>query len=249
MQAGVDLGGTKLLILLEDDGGARTVHRLPTGPAFGPAELTAALKSVLPPGTLTGIAIPGLVDATGHIVESDVLPRLNGWNPVHAGLAAIAMNDGEAALSAFAAAFPPDATLAVVGAGTGTAAALQVAGVTLRRHRPLSGELGLAPFGHDGTLDDHASGAAILRAGATPESIARAGAALGVGLATLVHIVHPEAIGLYGGALRHPGYLDAAHAELRRRALPALLAQTRVSPVDDPDTVAARGALREARRK
>lgn len=266
---GLDLGGTKLLALAYTEAGPRRWH-FSTGPGCTPAELVSYFTGVMaelePLGSVTaGLAVPGIVTAEGTVAESDVLPSLAGWSPREAipgwRLNAV-LNDGDAALVEVAAGLAPTATVAAIGAGTGTAAALQIGGVRLRQLRPYAGELGYVPFGREGILDDHAPGAAILRrlalsptavqaglaAGdvAVTEAIRRAGEAFGLGLATLINLIHPERIGLYGGTLRYDGYLAAALAAVEQAAHPLLRPGCEILVVPEAEEIVARGALRQA---
>lgn len=241
---GVDIGGTKLLILAED---GRT-WRFPTGKECGPAEIEGHVRAVMAElggeEFAWGIAVPGLVGTDGSVVACDVLPRLEGWRPREVFPGAAVMNDVDGALVGMAAGERPDATIAVVGAGTGIAAAIQVGGVRLRTLRPFAGELGYIPCGLGGTLDERAAGAVVARNGNARE----AGEYFGTGLVTLLHLVHPEKIGLYGGALRHPGYLEAALEVVERLALPAMRAGCRIEVLPDADLAVARGVLGAATR-
>jgi len=251
---GVDLGGTKLLILAETPAGDRT-WKFPTGHGFTPANFDAHLAAVAaelaPAPILYGLAVPGLVNAAGVVGPCDVLPLLNGWQP---RAAAAVLNDGQAALTAYAASCTPASTIAIAGSGTAIAAALQLAGQRI----PYT-ELGYVPYGPQGTLDDAASGAALLArlALTAPElaerlsrhdpaataAVRAAGDAFGAGIATLINLFRPERIGLYGGTLSYRGYLTAALAAVDRRALPALRAACRVELAPQPELLAARGAL------
>ncbi|MBL8179422.1 MAG: ROK family protein [Bryobacterales bacterium] len=267
LHLGVDLGGTKLLVAAYDSDRNPRVWRFATGPEFGPAEIGNVIALVKREtghagAAVIGLAVPGLVDDTGTVLESDVLPRLAGWRP---DWASAVLNDGEAALVSVAAGEKPEATLAAVGCGTGIVAAIQVAGVRLRRFRPFAGELGVAPCGREGTFDELASGNALLQRlkldaeeitartqrgdEQCRKAIRAAGEAFGIGLTTLLHLVHPGRIGLYGGTLRYPGYLEAAMTMLNEKAHPILLRQCRVEMMRDTDLVVAQGALREALRR
>ncbi len=240
---GVDLGGAKLLVLAGTPAGERS-WKFSTGPGFTPADFTAHLATILaelaPAEVVCGIAVPGLVAADGAIGPCDVLPLFTGWRPS----AAAVLNDGQAALTAYAANAAPDATVAIVGSGTAIAAAIQVAG---RRIGPQS------------ILDDVASGVALLArlnltAAELAESLSRhdtvtiaavrsAGDAFGAGLATLINLLRPERIGLYGGTLSYRGYLTAALSAVERRAVPALRSTCRVELAPQPELIVARGAL------
>lgn len=250
---GVDLGGAKLLVLAGTPAGERS-WKFSTGPGFTPADFTAHLATILaelaPAEVVCGIAVPGLVAADGAIGPCDVLPLFTGWRPS----AAAVLNDGQAALTAYAANAAPDATVAIVGSGTAIAAAIQVAG----RRIPAT-ELGYVPYGPQSILDDVASGVALLArlnltAAELAESLSRhdtvtiaavraAGDAFGAGLATLINLLRPERIGLYGGTLSYRGYLTAALSAVERRAVPALRSTCRVELAPQPELIVARGAL------
>jgi predicted NBD/HSP70 family sugar kinase len=265
IRIGADLGGTKLLLLAEWEGG-RSLVRAATGAAFGPPELEAAMASFragLPAAPqVVGIAFPGLVGEDGTAVACDVLPRFVGWRP--AGGAAI-VNDCEAALLAESAAHPPGTALAVVVAGTGIGAAFQEGGRPLRGGHGWAGELGSIPIATAGgarKLDALASGEAILaRAGGTfadlegrldagdPAAAALvrdAGEALGLGLAAVIQILDPAVLALGGGVLALPGYLEAAMASAGAHTLPAMWAACAVGRLQDGELAAARGAARAA---
>lgn len=259
LRRGIDLGGTKLLILDQDAaaGEPPRVRRYATGPAFTPADLIALVEA-LPAAACTGVAVPGLVNGSGEVAESDVLPAFTGWSAPSGWRI---LNDGEAGLLSTAP-FAHEVSM-VVGVGTGIVSSLQVGGRRLRGLRPFAGEFGHMPLGTSGqTLDDAASGAAILRraGGAAPEAIhtalregqaphlreilREAGEALGAGLAMLIQVIHPEWIGLYGGTLQYPGYLDAALQATLRLTDAGLRRQCAIEMLPDPHTAVARGALR-----
>ena len=260
VHVGADLGGTKLLLLAEWDGG-RSLVRVPTGGGFGPAELEAAVdgfRDTLPAADGLGVAFPGLVDAGGTVVACDVLPRFVGWRPAE-GVAIL--NDCEAALRAEARAHPDKAALAVIVAGTGIGAAFRVDGRILRGGHGWAGELGSVPIAggeSPRTLDALASGAAILaRAGGTyaalesrlaggdgaAAAIVRdAGTAFGLGLAAVIHLLDPDVLALGGGVLALEGYLESALLSARAATLPAMWAACAVGRLQDGELAAARGA-------
>lgn len=274
MKVGVDLGGTKLLMLAESADG-RSVSRLPTGTAFGPADLEAAVAGFVaslpaPPKAL-GIAFPGLVDADGTVVACDVLPGLVGWRAPRtvAGPWSFAIvNDCEAVLIAEARELDPGTTLAVVVVGTGIGAAFQVDGQVLRGAKGWAGELGSIPIASGGavrTLDQLASGQAILEqaccGAAELEGLAArgdarilgilrdAGAALGLGLAAVVQLMNRSVLALGGGVLRLPGYSDAARESARAHTLRPMWEACAVRTLRDGEHAAAMGAALAAARK
>lgn len=269
---GIDLGGTKLLLVAETEGG-RVVERLPTGLAFGPADLEAAIRSFtaamdVSAGAL-GIAVPGLVRA-GEVVACDTVPRLVGWRPPY-GLGGAALvtvvNDGDAALAFESADAPSGATLAVVLAGTGIGAAFQVDGRPCRGTSGWAGELGSIPIATGDVtrpLDALASGEALVRrlGGSGAEVAARvaagdrracaavqdAGRALGLGLATMIHLLNPSQMAVGGGLTRLPGYLEAAVLSAQRHTLPPLWEACTVRAMREGDLAVALGAALAARR-
>jgi glucokinase len=265
---GIDIGGTKLLILA----GAHRV-RVPTGPEADGATLEAAIRAELARlalrPSLLGIAIPGLVDADGRVEMSGVLPRLAGWRPAEAladlGCRVHALNDAEAALVEEAHALPPGATAGIVMAGTAIGAAFRVEGVPLRGARGWAGELGFMPLATaDGVkrLDDLAGGRFIAaRLGtdgaglqqraqqgdaAALAAIREGGAALGLALAGLVNLLNPHLLVLGGGTMSLPGYESALRDAVARYALPPLLASCELRRAAGGPSVVALGALRAA---
>jgi len=258
---GVDIGGTKMLVVAYTPR-ERLVWKFPTGVDADARVILGRLSSVVETldAPVAGIAVPGIVDSTGSILDCDVLPKLRGWNPSNdiAGVRAV-LNDGEAALHSVAEGEGAEATVAAIGSGTGIAAAFQVAGKRLRHYRPYAGELGYAPFGLAGIFDEFASGASLVaKLGTTPETIAAlldagdarcadavrsAGHAFGASLVTVLHLLHPEKIGLYGGVLRYTGYLNAAFETLQRMAHPLLRESSRIVVMPEPEYVVANGAI------
>lgn len=246
---GIDVGGTKLLIRAFSPSGVQQ-WRFPTGISATPAALSDPIESIRQTtgATIAGIAIPGLVHPDGTVIDSDVLPALNGWNPMRdLGLNAV-RNDGDAALETVAWQAGPKSTVAVLGAGTAIAAAIQVGGERLRAHRPYATELGYVPFGTEGRIDDHAAGMFLAErlklAPGSPEAqqaVAEAGRAFGIAILTVLHLIHPSHIGLYGGALRYAGYLEAALETVAAQGHPAMLPGCQIAVVEDPDHVVADG--------
>ncbi|MFM7346087.1 MAG: ROK family protein [Tagaea sp.] len=251
---GADLGGTKLRIV-RFEGRLAHVREIPTGPAFGRAALARALAGI--DGTF-GLAVPGLVSRR-RIVACDVLPGIAG-----AGFprAAALLNDARAAAVAELEDLPRGGTAAIVMIGTAIGAALIADGRILDGAHGFAGELGYLPMG-DGTLDEAAGGAAILRrakcdaptlklrllAGdaVAHAGVVRAGAALGAGLAALANLIDPERITLGGGTLLWPGYIAAAKTEFRRRTLAPIAKRCLLRRTPWGANVVARGAALAAR--
>jgi len=271
MNIGVDLGGTKLL-LVSDEAGKRVVERVPTGPSFDGRALEAAVERFIrardTAPTAVGVAVPGLV-GPGPVIEAcDVLPALVGWRPPESlvGRWRFAMiNDAAAALAEEYHDAAPGTTGAVVMAGTGIGAALIIRGRPFGGASGWAGELGSIPIATaDGVrrLDQIASGQALttrlsLDGGAVRaraeggdeavrQAIREAGRALGLGLATLVHVVNPERVAIGGGLIDLPGYLQSALESAQRHTLPELWRACAVHRVREAELVAALGAARFA---
>ena len=266
MNVGIDIGGTKLLILAGEHSA-----RLPTGPTATAAQIERAIRQQLQawgiePGAI-GIAIPGLVDREGRVQISNVLPGLNGWHPREAladfACPVLALNDAEAALVEESQDLTPDATVALVMAGTAIGAAFRVQGQPLRGASGWAGELGFFPQRRGEALlrlDELAGGrhiaaslgldgaqlAAAAKQGdaAALAAIAAGGEALGLALAGVVNLFNPDRLVLGGGALELPGYEAAALAALQAMALPPLLAACELRRSDAGPEVVARGAMR-----
>lgn len=270
MHVGVDIGGTKMLLIAGADAGIRkqvATGRAATAGAIA-REIVAFVERLPAPASSIGVAVPGLVHGA-RVEDCDVLPALAGWSPGDAlpiDAPVSVLNDAEAALVEEASTLGAGATAAVVVVGTGIGAAFQVDGRIVRGAAGWAGELGFSPISTaDGvrTLDELASGAAILerlslaadavqaRAQGGDErvlaALRSAGMAFGLGLATLVNLLNPELIALFGGTLRFPTYLDAALESARRHAHPMLLSRCAIRLAADPSTLVARGALRRAR--
>jgi glucokinase len=158
-----------------------------------------------------------------------------GRVPVHA------LNDVDAGLIEELWDLPavPAIPAVLVLAGTGIGAALAIGGTPYRGADGWAGELGSIPIQageRTATLDELASGASLTaRLGIDGETlasraaagdaevlraIAAAGAALGLGLATVVNLLNPRLLVVGGGTVALPGYLDAALASAARTAMP-----------------------------
>jgi predicted NBD/HSP70 family sugar kinase len=274
LQVGIDIGGSKMLLLalaeplrMRIDGDRQIRDRIATGKDFSAADVQAEIERfvrTLPtlPRSI-GIAIPGLVDRHGVVIACDVLPELVGWQPARA-LSSIcgvyALNDAEAALVQVVADLQPQKVIAVVMVGTGIGAAIWINGTIFRGASGWAGELGSMPMGDGRTLDECASGAAILRelgvsvevldgmvAGGeivALETIEQAGSALGMGLATLINLLNPDVIVLAGGTLRWRGYLEAAFQSAQKYSLPDLWAACQMQTSPHGSDLVALGAAR-----
>ena len=273
---GVDIGGTKLLLVVLRRGD-RELHRVLTGPGIGPEFVEREVRSLLskldaPPAAL-GVALPCWVDIDGAVTGCDTFPRLEGWRATRAfadlGCPVLALNDADAALAEETHALEPEATSVIVMAGTWIGTAVRANGGPLRGTRGWAGEFGYAPIavegGHVARLDQLAGGEAIARRLGTdgeglhertvrgdPEALAavrEAGRALGLGLAALVNLLNPGLLVLGGGALDLPGYREAALETAELYSIPDLWRVCTIRPARTGAAVVALGAAREAARE
>lgn len=265
---GIDLGGTKALILC---GGMEA--RSETGPDFSPMALMQRLRAFAsrldaPPAGI-GLAIPGLVDLSGRITACDVLPKFAGWNPREAladlGARVVVANDVKAALAEEMHDAPPGATVGVIMAGTAIGAAFITEGRPLLGAGGWAGELGYMPVFVDGDVRrlDELAGGSFLAAGlgippdelarraragdgSALEAIQRGGFALGIGLAAVINLLNPSRLAVGGGALSLPGYWEAAREAAARHSIPEMSHACRLYQVRAGARVAALGAIRLA---
>ncbi len=264
IQIGIDIGGTKMLMVAVGEAGIQVRQQIPTGKQFTGNDATAAIEEFSRSISCQsiGIAIPGLVNDRGVTIACDVLPQLVGWAPastLRSICPVTVLNDATAALIRVVADLQPQAVAIVVMVGTGIGAAIAVDERVLRGANGWAGELGSIPIDLNGTtLDSQASGAAILarlgmdadRLQASVELqdpivlqvIDRAGSALGLGLATLIALFNPNTIVLSGGTFRWQGYLDAALASAQRCAVPELWATCKIQISPDGGDLVALGA-------
>jgi predicted NBD/HSP70 family sugar kinase len=130
------IGATKLLLVALHRRG-RDLHRVPTGPGIGPEWVEREVRSFLarfdaPPASL-GIAVPGLVSVEGVVTACDTFPRFEAFADLDCPVRAL--NDADAALVEETRDLAPDATVALVMAGTWIGAAVRANGVPLRGTR------------------------------------------------------------------------------------------------------------------
>ncbi|MCG9491752.1 ROK family protein [Acinetobacter pittii] len=263
---GVDLGGTKLLILCDE-----IEEIFSTGISFTPEELISHLQSFIfkhgiNPHSIS-LAVPGLVNEFGHIVNCDVLPAFIGWQGNDAlkllCSKTIILNDVKAAMHAELNDSTSHAASGIIMIGTGIGAAFIINGKPLLGANGWAGELGYLPVkSNEGIkrLDEVASGSAITKQCAlSPSNLAlmanngdqptltvikEAGTALGLGIATVINLLNPSQLVIGGGTIELPGYLDAALKSAKENSLPELWQDCDISKVKAGRKVAALGAIR-----
>lgn len=266
--AGIDLGGSKMLIRYRD-----FWLRYDTGAGFDAARLTGLLHrflaSLAQAPAAIGIAVPGLVEGGSTVAACDVLPGLVGWNArevLGTRLPWTLVNDAKAALHASSSGLPADGVAATVMAGSAVGCGIVVHGRVLGGACGWAGELGYWPLRSSGgpslRLDEVAGGSAMAaRLGiggrelaartlagdpAACAVVAEGGRALGGALAGLVNLLNPHRLSIGGGALRLAGYWSAAEQALREATLPALLAGCELRLVHEVEDLVALGAAQMA---
>ncbi len=263
---GIDLGGTKLLIIC-----GKERCRVETGQDFSPALMETAIRDFLiehaikPNGI--GIAVPGFVDRSGNIGFCDVLPKLTGWSPSEAftdlNCKVLAINDVNAALVEEMHGAENGTTSGVIMVGTAVGAAFITEGVHLLGTTGLAGELGYIPIGIDGEvkrLDELAGGtflAAKLNVNGNDLAkraqngdttalavIRKGGYSLGIAIATVINLLNPSRLALGGGTVGLPGYFDAAREAAVEYSIPEAWDSCSLSMVRSGESVVALGAIR-----
>ncbi len=267
---GIDLGGTKLLIICGDES-----YRVPSGPDFSPAQMEEVVRGFLEnrdiQPTSVGISVPGFVDRKGNIGVCDVLPLMSGWRPSEVfgdlGCRVVAINDANAALVEEMHDAREGTTAGVIMVGTAVGAAFMVEGVPLIGTTGLAGELGYLPLCVDGTitrLDELAGGSFLAkklnvdgralaelahkRDDAALSVIRASGSFLGLALATVINLLNPSRIALGGGTIALPGYFAAVMKTAGEHSIPEMWRACAVTHVRTGEKVAALGALRWAER-
>jgi glucokinase len=272
LELGVDVGGTKMLLVARHRAGALAAeHRVPTGPDVTGTWLEREIRRFADgldrPVRTVAVAVPGLVAGNTQVVSCDVLPRLAGWRPP----VDLVVNDIRAALASALDAEWTAATgpLLCVVAGTAIGAAYtDTSGRTFEGAGGWAGELGYLPVsastdGQVQRLDHLAGGSALLAAlGASAaevhrrlergdrvarDAVEQAGRALGLGLAACINLLNPAVVVLGGGTCRFPGYREAAMRTAHAHTIPALWAQLRVGHFRDEQRFAADGAVAAVR--
>jgi predicted NBD/HSP70 family sugar kinase len=263
---GVDLGGTKLLIVCGDE-----VHRISTGPSFSPHDLESAIREFIAKlrvrPTRIGIAVPGLVQGAERIVSCDVLPKMTDWcattSLADTNCRIAVFNDVKAALAEEMHDAPPGITAGIVMAGTAVGAAFIAEGKNLLGVSGWAGELGYIPIVMNEEVKrlDELAGGSFMAARRNVDSaefidlansndtaalhiIREGGAALGAALATVINLLNPGRLAVGGGALSLPGYWQAAREAAGRHSIPELWGACRLYTVRNDPAIAARGAAR-----
>lgn len=249
IKIGIDIGGTKMLLIAVSNNQIIHKKRVLTGGEFSPTQIVNKIELFLSEINCSaanfGIAIPGLFDKDGQVVVSDVLPKLNDWQPtkdLEKYGEIFVLNDGDAAMVEVSTLFPTAKTLGVVVVGTGIGAAFMSEGKLLKGEKGWAGEIGYFPvkIGDEyKTLDEIASGSSILKSlkvkseeliTLTEQQDERAlsvikdsGLSLGANLAGLINTFNFSALVLTGGTFRWSSYKESVLAEINRLTIPNFL--------------------------
>jgi predicted NBD/HSP70 family sugar kinase len=272
---GIDIGGTKMLMLAEVDGQMVT-KTVATGVEFGSINVKKELHQFVQELHIVvlnmGVAIPGLVNQAGQVVTCDVLPKIQGMDPNFLRIdnrdqqEIYFINDAEAALMEETSDLTANSTAVIIMVGTGIGMALKANGNTLKGCKGWAGELGSIPIATlDGAekLDALAAGASILfntgmSFAAIQEKLAeddlqvkqiikKAGAYFRLGIATVINIVNPELMILGGGTLNYDGYYQSALESAHKLTLPDLWNACTIRKPKEEKRVVALGAMRFAK--
>lgn len=268
---GVDIGGTKLMLVAESQGNYID-RKLLTGKAVTREYLKTQIDKFIaelpfkPEGI--GMAIPGFVVGTDKVLSSDVVPCLDGITPAYFESDKIKVwfiNDVKSALVEEAQYYPDDYTIAMLMVGTGIAVATKTNGQIILGAKGLSGELGFSPIAVNNqvyTVDSLASGAAILNQAKMPiepfldkltrqdktatEIIEQAGFYFGITLSIIINILNPNMVVVGGKTATFPGYMDKAIDTARKYTIKDAFDCCKIVSPKDRDRVVALGARRFA---
>lgn len=264
---GIDLGGTKLLILCDG-----VQKRYSTGVNFSPSDIKdivlrfIEVHSITPSGV--GIAVPAFVDKDGRVGICDVLPEFSDWSPQETfsdlSCPIIALNDVNAAAAEEFHDLPTGKTVGIIMVGTAVGSSFITEGKTLQGANGLAGELGYMPIQTtEGIrrLDELAGGSFIAaKLGITGKELAERGAAgeveslaaiqeggesLGLAVATLINTLNPEQLVFGGGTILLPGYYESMIEIAERFSIPEMWDVCSLSKVKSGGSVAALGAVRK----
>lgn len=265
---GVDIGGTKMLMLSEFNG--EYIERIvPTGFQCTKSYVKQALDqfiSELPFRVdAVGMALPGLVNDGNTLEVSDVLPELNGITSDYFSEDRFEINfinDVKAATLGEGGSYDRAHTVLVIMVGTGIAVGSMEQGRILQGAQGFSGEIGCAYIPYkEGmeSFDNISSGAAILnKAGCSAlelkerleqgdESAKRiveeAGCYFGIGLSLMIQLYNPDVVIVGGSTSTYPGYMDMAKETAKKYTLPQLYNNCIITEPKDIKRMVAIGAI------
>lgn len=266
VKIGIDLGGTKVLIVAGD-----LEDRFKTGIDFKPSQLESIINTFIEENDLSpfgiGIAVPGLASETGSVIFCDVLPNFKGWNAKNAfkkyNIIVKTINDVKSALAQEFHDCSTDFTGGIIMVGTAVGAAFITHGKPLLGESGWAGEFGYFPLiinDEIKRIDEVCSGYYLTRqleitpvemynlAMAGDEKvlkvIEKGGYYLGIAIAGLINIFNPTIISIGGGTASLPMYWDGIVKGVRENVIPEFWNDEMLSKVRDDYKVAALGAIR-----
>ncbi|WP_153732796.1 ROK family protein [Sporosarcina obsidiansis] len=264
---GVDIGGIKMLLVVEYQG-EKISKIVPTGKTCTPGEILREIKEFINnlPFTIDamGVAVPGLVEQNRKVVISDVLPNIAGMDTDFLRINNIPvymMNDVKAALIQETVSNEKVDTVVIM-VGTGIAAGIKQDGHFVEGCKGWAGELGSIPIPtSDGVrkLDELASGASIIAKANSDAStfirnleqgdvtahevVKSAGGYLGLAIATVINLLNPQRIILGGGTILYEGYFESAVEVAKENTLPELWEVCTIRKSEDAKYMVAQGAV------
>ena len=244
----IDVGGSKALFELQLAGHTEQ-YKIPTGEGFKIEELNNQIAALERDYDLQdyqlAIAVPGLVQHH-RLVACKSLPGLNGLSidtVKTQGTLKIISNDIDAGMQALCDAKYACELLVMCGSGIGMSIAFN--GQVFSGATGVAGELGhcrIMSESGEFRLEQLASGDSVRSRNITSqEDLYRAGSYLGMGLAWAVNLLNPNRIWLAGGMMNSTPYYKGCIDNLKRMALSAPLAEMKIHPVDDMETLVGRG--------
>lgn len=263
---GIDLGGTKILIVCKDK-----QERYPTGKDFTPEKLKVLVDNFIDTHTISpsgvGFAVPAFVDKEGRVGMCDVLPEFSNWLPEDTfsdlSCPIIAVNDVNAAAAEEFHDLPEDKTVGIIMVGTAIGSSFVTEGKTLQGATGLAGELGYMPMQTTKgvkKLDELSGGLFIADAlGISGKELAekaslgdedilaaiqKGGTSLGLAVAGLINILNPEQLVFGGGTISLPGYFASMIETSQKYSIPEMWDDCTISKVKSGGNVAAFGAVR-----
>jgi glucokinase len=268
---GVDIGGTKMLLVAEYQG-EYIERKLPTGKSVSREYLKTQLNKFIaqlpfqPQGI--GMAIPGFVVGSDLVLSSDVVPSLDGITPAYFSsnnTKVWFINDVKSALVEESQYYPEDYTITLFMVGTGIAVATKANSKLVLGAKGISGELGFAPIAVNKevyTVDSLASGAAILNKAGMPidlfleklnqknktaiSIIEEAGFYFGIALSIVINIINPNIVVVGGKTSTFPGYMEQTVATAKKYAVKEAIECCQFTSPKNKERVVALGARRFA---
>lgn len=267
---GIDIGGTKMYLCHVREGEICKEVQVPTGMEasleYFQKNIQDFVAGLSEKPEALGIALPGLVQ-DNRLVVSDVLPRLDGSRAedFSSELPCTLVNDVRAA-TIFETAHRLDSAIVVM-IGTGIACGVYTGGAIVTGEQGFAGELGFTKIpGEDGaiqTLDELASGAAILKKAGMPPAqlleklhkgdaacqkiIQQASFYMGLALSNLISVLNPAEVILGGSTPTYPGYFENVQATAERYTMEEIMAHCHLRMTRHPKNLVALGAVENAK--